>query len=61
MPIARDALNGSSDGRVISLPEATLLLGLASRSLSGAEVARTLRWTIEFVIRVLTGPPSRSG
>ena len=51
-PIARAVLNGSSDGRVISLPEDALLCVRAIFSDSEFRSERTLRWIIEVVIRM---------
>ena len=51
-PIAWAALNGSSDGRVISLLEAALDCVLASALCSVLRSERTLRWTMEVVMRM---------
>ncbi len=59
-PIARAVLNGSSDGREISLPEDALLCVLASFSESELRSERTFLWTMEVVMRI-TGRPFRSG
>ncbi len=52
MPIACDVLNGSSDGRVISFWEAALACVLASWDCSELRSDRTLRWTMEVVMRM---------
>ncbi len=51
-PIARAVLYGSSDGRVISLPEDALLCVRESFSDSEFRSERTLRWIIEVVMRM---------
>ena len=51
-PIACDALNGSSEGRVISLLEAAFACVLASCEDSELRSERTLRWTMEVVMRM---------
>src|SRR3954447_26290722 len=51
-PIAWAALNGSSDGRVISFWEAALDCVLASALWSVLRSERTLRWTMEVVMRM---------
>ena len=59
---ARDVLNGSSDGRVISLLEAIFWCARLSRSLTRLRSARMLRWVIPVVMRVLIrARPFRSG
>jgi hypothetical protein len=60
--IARAVLNGSSDGRVISLLEEIFPWTLVSRSLTRLRSDRMLRWVMPVVMRVLiTGRPFRSG
>src|SRR3954451_9767394 len=51
-PIAWAAMYGSSDGRVISFWEAALDCVLASELWSVLRSARTLRWTMEVVMRM---------
>jgi hypothetical protein len=60
-PIARAVLNGSSEGRVISLPEDALLWVRAIFSDSALRSERTLRWIIEVVIRMTRAPLGRYG
>ena len=60
-PIACDALNGSSAGRVISLLEAALACVLASCVERELRSARTLRWTMEVVMRMAKDRPFRCG
>ena len=59
--MARAALNGSSDGRLISLLEAAFICERASFSEIELRSASTLRWTIDVVIRMLTVRRVRSG
>ena len=60
--IACAVANGSSDGRVISLPEADFICVLVSFAEMLLRSARTLRWTIEVVMRIaIRDPPFRSG
>src|SRR3954447_20872704 len=59
-PMARAVLNGSSDGRLISLPEDALLCVLESFSESVLRSESTFLWTIEVVMRI-TGRPFRFG
>ncbi len=61
-PIAWEAWNGSSDGRLISLPEAAFSCERVSLAATELRSASTLRWTIEVVMRVLIrDPPFRCG
>ena len=57
-PIAWEAWNGSSDGRLISLPEAAFFCGCVSLAATELRSASTLRWTIEVVMRVLIRDPT---
>ena len=60
--IACAVANGSSDGREISLLEAAFICDRVSFDEMLLRSARTLRWTIEVVMRIaITGRPFRSG
>src|SRR3954471_18832342 len=55
---AREVLNGSSDGRVISRFDAIFCCVRVSRSETRLRSPSTLRWTMPVVMRVLTVPRS---